>query len=223
MRVRNFAFGIAVVAAIAACTASTTAGSSTPSAKLPSEFTLTCGVDGSASVSATAVQARPDGVHFRVVNEYDEPVSVGGMDADRGTTRWTVVEAPGPFKLSCWPFSQHGSGNEPAGPAVQVVDPSGLWVPSKLECPGGSMMGSADDSGATSGKPPPLEAAREAIQGLQPTDTIELAGYPEQENAPVVVIRDDKVIASYGFEESGGQWSVAGGSVCTDMGLRLFG
>ena len=84
-----------------------------PTPGVATEFTLTCGADGSTSVSDDSVQAQPDGVHLQVVNEYDEPVSVGGFDADPGTTKWTLHEAPGRFELSCWPFSQHGSGDEP--------------------------------------------------------------------------------------------------------------
>jgi hypothetical protein len=219
---------VAVVLMTAACARATPtramdSGAATPSA-IPSEFTLTCSADGSSSLSDAAVQARPDGVHLRVVNEYDEPVSVGGFDADPGTTRWTVAEAPGRFELSCWPFSQHGSGDEPPSTAIEVVDPSGLFVPGELDCPGESMSGMPDyvQAPAESG-PPPLDIARESIYGLRSTDIVQIAGYPEQENAPVIVIRDDTVIASYGFVRFDGQpWSIAGGSVCSDMGLHLL-
>lgn len=189
------------------------------------EFTLTCGSDGSSSVSDDTVQAQPDGVHLRVVNEYVEPVSVGGFDADPGTTTWTLTEAPGRFGLSCWPYSQHTSGDEPPPIDIEIVDPSGLFVPGQVECPGEAMAGHSDfgPEPATYG-PPPLDVARESIPGLRSDDIVQIAGYPEQDNASVSVIRDGKVIASYGFVRFEGRpWSIAGGTVCTGFGLKVLG
>jgi hypothetical protein len=216
---------VSVACARAAPTPAMDSGAETSAASIPSEFSLTCQADGSSSVSDSVVQAQPDGVHLRVVNEYDEPVSVGGFDADPGTTHWTLAEAPGRFDLSCWPFSQHGSGEEPPNTAVEVVDPLGLFVPGELDCPGESMSGVPDYAEApVENGPPPLDVARESIPGLLPSDIVKIAGYPDQENAPVIVIRNDTVIASYGFARFEGQpWSIAGGNVCADMGLHLLG
>jgi len=75
----------------------------------------------------------------------------------------------------------------------------------------------------TDNGPPPVDIARDAIPGLQPTDVVKIAGYPQQDDAPVIVIRDGKVIASYAFVRFEGKpWTPAGGSVCSGMGLRLL-
>jgi hypothetical protein len=188
-------------------------------------FTLTCGADGSTSVSDDAVQTQPDGVHLSVVNEYDEPVSVGGLDADPGATTWTLTEPPRAFHLSCWPFSEHGSGDEPPGTSLDIVDPAGLYVPRELECSGESMGGGPDlgEAPAENG-PPPLHAARRSIRGLRPDDIVRIVGYPEQDDAPVAVIRDGEVIARYGFVRFEDQpWAIAGGVVCAGVGLKLRG
>ena len=68
--------------------------------------------------------------------------------------------------------------------------------------------------------PPPLNVARDAIHGLRSDD--DDLGHPEQDNASVTVIRDDRVIASYRFVRFNGRpWTIEGGTVCVGFGLDL--
>lgn len=196
----------------------------TPVEGIATELELTCRADGTMALSADQVQARPDGVHLRVMNGYDEPVSVGGFDADPGSSTWTVGAAPGPFPLSCWPFSQHGSVGEPDQVEVEVLDPSGMYVGGEVRCPEAmSMVGDFAEAPTDDG-PPPLDVARRMIEGLEDDDVLAVAGYPKEENASVIVVRDGEVIASLGFARfDDRRWSVAGGTVCSDTGLRPFG
>ncbi len=228
MRVR-VDIGILVVAPVGACAAGTTnvvraPGPWSPAAEIPTRLELACHTDGSIGLSADIVQARPDGVHLRVMNEFDEPVSVGGFDADPGTSTWTLTDGPGALAMGCWPFSQHGSGQPPAEQQVEIVDPSGMFVDGQTTC-GNAMSGHGDFAEAPADDgPPPLDVARRTIDGLRPDDVVRLAGYPEQDNASVIVIRQGDVIASYGFVRfSDGPWSIAGGTVCSGTGLTLFG
>ena len=197
-------------------------GSWVPASGIATSLELTCRTDGSNEVSETTVQAQPDGVHLRVVNEYDEPVSIGGFDADPGRSTWTFAFAPGAESFSCWPFSQHGSGEEPSGTDVEIVDPDGMYVDGKVECAGqmwssiADFVEAPDDDG-----PPPLDVARTRIEGLRDTDVLRVQGYPEQDGAGVIVIRDGRVIASFSFVKFlDSPWTIAGGTGCADSGLE---
>jgi len=183
---------------------------------------LTCRTDGSIEVSATTVQAQPDGVHLLVVNRYDEPVSIGGFDADPGRSTWTMAFAPGVESFSCWPFSQHDSGDEPSGKDVEIVDPAGMYVDGKVECDGQMWASIADFSEAPDDDgPPPLDVARTQIAGLRDTDILRVQGYPEQDGAGVIVIREGRVIASFSFVRFlDSPWTIAGGTGCADSGLE---
>jgi hypothetical protein len=72
--------------------------------------------------------------------------------------------------------------------------------------------------------PPPLGVARRRIEGLLPDDVVRAAGYPEEENASTVVIRDGEVIASNGFSRLAEEgWVIGGATVCADTGLSITG
>lgn len=221
--------GVAVASLVAACAAGPTSAHrvedpGSPAAGVPTSLQLNCRSDGSIELSSERVQARPDGVHLTVVNGSGEPVSVGGFDADPGTSTWTLTDGPGMMGLNCWPFSQHSSGQEPDEQQVEIVDPTGMFFDGQITC-AKAMSGHGDFGEAPQDEgPPPLDVARDIIVGLRPDDVVRLAGYPEQDNASVIVIRDGEVIASYGFVRFAGRsWSIAGGTVCSGAGLSLFG
>lgn len=195
-----------------------------PAEGIPTHVELTCGRDGSFGVSSETVQAQPDGVHLTVVNGSAEPVSVGGFDADPGISRWTLAAAPGTLDLTCWPFSQHGSGQKPVGAAAEVLDPFGMYVGGDLSCEMSAAAAVDFAEAPVDDGPPPLDVARKTIEGLRADDVLRLAGYPEQEHASVLVIRESEVIASIGFVRFRDRpWSVAGSTVCADAGLDLYG
>jgi hypothetical protein len=70
------------------------AGAWTASPDIPTKAVLTCRSNGSVELSTDVVQAQPDGVHIVVENEFVEPVSVEGFDANPGRTRWVFSHVP---------------------------------------------------------------------------------------------------------------------------------
>lgn len=185
----------------------------------PVEVTLTCGEDGSTSLSSDTVRAQPDGAHLVIVNRYDEPVSVEGFDADPGRTTWVLTNAPGSVGLMCWPFSQHGNGKEPDRTPLTIVDPDGLYVDGTMSC--GELAGMAGSYGEPPVEElPSPEEAREAIAGLDPSDELVYAGYRQQEQRRLVVIREDEVVGEFEIARwEGRPWEVVSYSVCADSGL----
>ena len=63
--------------------------------------------------------------------------------------------------------------------------------------------------------------ARTQITGLHDTDILRVQGYPEQDGAGVLVIREGRVIASFSFVRFlDSPWTIAGGTGCADSGLE---
>jgi hypothetical protein len=177
------------------------------------------------TLSTDIVQPRPDGVHLRVVNEYEEPVSVEGFDAEPGTTSWVFNIAPGSMRLMCWPYSQHGSGDEPRRHVLEIVDPAGLYVDGSVACAfEGSAVVDFAESVVDPG-PPPIDVVRELLPGLRPDDVLGFAGYPEGEGGGVIVTREGEIIANYGFGRFEGEetWSIVAVQVCDGTGLPFEG
>lgn len=191
---------------------------------IPEHVELVCGADGSTSLSSQTVQPQPDGVHLDVVNGFDEPVSVEGFDAEPGRSTWVFANGPGTMDLMCWPFSRHGSGTEPPRISLQIVDPHALYFDGSVPCAFDSFTTVDYAEEPVDSGPPPMEVARDVIDGLRPEDVLLLAGYPEQDGAAFVVIRDGEVIAAYGIVRfAGQQWTIASGRACEGTGLPLAG
>ena len=68
-----------------------------------------------------------------------------------------------------------------------------------------------------------LEQARSELRGLRPDDETRYAGYPEEPDRSVIVVRDGRVIASIGFARFDGEWSAPGGQTCDEDGVRVAG
>lgn len=199
-------------------------GKWTPAPDIPTRVEVTCAADGTTTLSSDTLQPHPDGIHIRVTNEFDEPVSVEGFDASPGVTNWVFSKGPGTMELMCWPFSQHSSGEEPSRFPLEIVDPIGLFVDGTLPCEiesfsSGDFVEAPVDEG-----PPPLDVARKAIEGLRQDDILRLSGYPEQEGGSVIVIRDGEIVAHYGIRKFKGEpWGVSSGSACEGTGLQFEG
>ena len=192
----------------------------TPAPGIATRADLTCGTDGTATLSTDTVQPRPDGVHIRVINESDEPVSVAGFDADTGTTNWVSAYGPGTTELGCWPFSQHASGDAPERLSLEIVDPFGLYVDGSISCQIEMNITVDRSDGPTDEGPPSLAVARGLIDGLRQDDVLRVSGYPEQEGGAVIVIRDGETVARYGIQRFGDRpWEIAAGSACENTGL----
>jgi hypothetical protein len=150
---------------------------------------------------------------------------MNGIGVDVSPGRWSGVLSiePGTLDVACWPFSQHGPKEPPTTP-LAVVDPEGLYFGPELDCAGGRIMGSVSDFISPPPKDAliPLEEARRRIRGLLANHELIYAGYPEQRTRPVLVMRDEAVIASFSFGLSGSDWVHVGSSVCDESGLRIW-
>ena len=200
------------------------AESRVPADGVPTHVELDCGADGSMTLSSSLVQPGPDGVHLDVVNGFDEPVSVEGFDANPGRSTWVLTNGPGTMGLACGPFSQHGSGTEPPRTSLEIVDPLGLYVDGTVPCEieSSTVVDYAEEP--VDEGPPPADVARDVIDGLRADDVLRLAGYPEQDRADFVVVRDGEVVAAYGIVRFADQpWTIMGGSACQGTGLPLAG
>jgi hypothetical protein len=203
-----------------------------PANDLPTTAEIVCKADGSTTLLTPEIEVRPDGFGLVVRSELDEPASLNGfgMDVEPGVSEQVVALAPGTIEVACWPFSQHGHGPEPTTTTLMVHDPDELYVSPELECPAGdahqwSMVidhaapvenSNADEAGSR--PQDPISAVRGFLTELEPGDELTLAGYPEQERAPVVLIRDGNVVASVGVGTwEDGTYYVAGASGCTGV------
>jgi hypothetical protein len=195
-----------------------------PSPDIAIRAELTCATDGSAALSTDTLQPQPNGIHIRVINEFDEPVSVAGLDADPGTTNYVFTGGPGTMELMCWPFSEHGSGDAPDRLRLKIVDPLGLHVSGELPCEIESHTISDYFEAPIDEGPPPLDVARRSIEGLRPDGVLRVDGYPEQEGGSVIVIRDGEIVATYGIKRFKGEpWDLISGSACEGSGLPFEG
>ena len=220
-------FAAALVAGSVSCAASASGGqqNGSPDPPVPQVVAITCLPDGSIRLSTDRVLARSDGVHMELVNRVDEPTSVNGLGMDLGANEERDLVsgiAPGIVELACWPFSEHGGGDEPATTPLEVLDPDGLFVSGDVECDGVMSNSIADFVAAPDDRgPPPIDVARGLIDGLLTTDEVRYAGYPDGPGA-VIVVRDGEVVASYSivhFAEND-RWVVEGSSICGSSGLR---
>jgi hypothetical protein len=190
----------------------------------PTRAELVCGPDGSLRLSIDRVQPQRDGVHLRVINRFDEPVSVEGFDANPGETDWVLTNGPGPLALMCWPYSQHRSGQEPQRVTLTIEDPSHLYFDGSLDCPIDSASSGDSFEQPVDYGPPSLARVLKVIPGLRPNDALHRTGYPSQDRAAVAVIRDGVVVASYGIMRFAGRpWEIVTGTACEGTGLKFAG
>jgi hypothetical protein len=121
--------------------------------------------------------------------------------------------------VACWPFSDHGSGDEPPTVPLQVLDPEGTYVaPAQLECPGDEQWSSIYDfiDLSTGISADPVQSVRESVKGLEPADDVSVhrSGYPEADNeggATVVLRREDRLVAIFGLTlADDGRWLLHG-------------
>lgn len=216
---------------LAACADAPPAARNESGEATPAVARIICEADGSTSVLTPEVHAQRDGVHLVVDSRLDEPASlIGGFgfDVDPGVSEWTLQTGPGNQGVACWPFSDHGSGDEPDTVPLQVLDPNGLYVaPVELECSDGMQWDTIMDfiDMTTGISDDPVEAVRQSIKGLQPGDDVSLhrSGYPDadtQGQGTVVVSRDGRAVALFGVSlADDGRWLVNGGQGCASSGV----
>jgi hypothetical protein len=204
-----------------------------PSPAFPDVAAVVCDANGT-RVLTPEVRAQTDGVHIRVDNRTDADRRIfltyangagGGASAPPGVTDLpnayggTALRIPpGPTLIRCV---------DPADPAgdvknvgLEVVDPDGVWTPTSFDCPEvvtGSPLYTSDAKGQAGD---PVELARQHFQGLLPTDVVELAGYADEGDPIVRVVRDGATIATIEyFQAQDGGWLEDSVSRCTDADI----
>jgi hypothetical protein len=188
---------------------------------------IVCTQDGGTRLWTPVVEVQPDGVHVDIDNRAGEPTSFFGLsvDVDEGRHKAVVSEPPGKMRVACYPYSQHESDAKPVRYELELVDPKDHWISTELECESDSLMQSTIsdfahplDQGMSNN---PLELVREGVRGLEADDVVELAGYPEAEIPTVRVVRDGRVIATFGFiQADDGGLAIETGDLCASDGLR---
>ena len=182
------------------------------------------------TVSTPVVKPGPAGVTLRVLNDTGQPIYVtltsahGGQgDQVSGPGRETVEPlAPGPVEIACYDPSDPAQ-DPPSSPGYlervahfEVVDEDGVWRPDTLECLDGQQGGASASFGEDAGQPrEELPDALRTWLKLRPTDEVRPAGYPEQPNAPLVVVRDGRVVARGSIAELEHGWVVDSVEACT--------
>ena len=188
---------------------------------------IVCTEDGDTRLWTPVVEVQADGVHLDLENRAGEPTSFFdlNLDVDEGRHKAVVSEPPGKLRVACYPDSQHSSDAKPVRYDLELVDPKGHWISTELECEPNSMVQSTiSDFARPLGdgmSKDPLELVREGVKGLEADDAVELAGYPEAEMPTVRVVRDDRVIATFGFiRADDGGLAIETSELCATEGLR---
>jgi hypothetical protein len=172
---------------------------------------------------SSAVRPQLDGVHVLVKNTSGRDLlfqwELGGDNAPEGERELVLPVPPGVSEIRCQDPAED-AGAPDGYVELEVVDPDGIYVSTELECGSKQRVGWINDfiMGAT-GDPDPVASARERLQGLEPDDLVEAAGYPEAQTPQVRVVRDGKVVAVVDFLDDGqGGWLLGGGEAC-DVGI----
>jgi hypothetical protein len=182
---------------------------------------------GETTTSTILVAPGPAGVRLRVVNELGKPVLVevqvnevrqGELLA--GTSRETVEPfPPGPVDVACYAASDPApdmSSDDARVARFDVAYGHEEWVPDTLECSDGRR--DVQEAALDEGDGRPREELPEALRRwlkLRPTDEVHPAGYPEQANAPLVAVRDGRVVARGTVIELDSGWAVESVEACT--------
>jgi hypothetical protein len=177
--------------------------------------------DGAITVVETpVVQPQPDGVHLQIDNTSGQDLrlevkEVGGQNAPSGTSQTEWQFGPGIYEVRCTAPATAGGYQ-----ALEVQDPTHLWISPDLSCNSVTGVASAMAPGAVGEKSLPVEILREHVTGLQPNDVMEPGGYPQSPEPEILVVRDGQVIASYHFMSDGQEgWLLDSSQQCFDVPL----
>ncbi len=224
---------LALAVGLSACGAAEEAGQgqSTESSEppvLPETAKVVCRSGDAPSVETPSVKPQADGVHVQFVNETSKELSTsiehaedGGMgtSAPMGTSSQIVDLGPGTFSVACYDgYTEDGS--EVPRASVEVVDPDGIWVSTRLTCTEQFSQVLDYIQGASGETTDPLEAARKGVEGfqLEPDDVFERAGYPDTDTVRVRAVRDGEPIAVVDLIDDGtGKWLVSQVTGCSSL------
>jgi hypothetical protein len=171
-----------------------------PSASIPDVVGVTC--DAVTHLDISQVAAQPDGVHFRTngtlqfrLPQNTLPFGLPGVP-EGSTVELVFPIPPGPVGVLC--LGLRGKVASVYEELV-VVDPAGFWIPADrtLDCPtdGQGVLGEGDyATPPPGGEGDPVDVVGRYADGLQPTDRVEPAGYPEAPTRVVRIVRGDRIV-----------------------------
>ena len=187
---------------------------------------IECTTEG-AKVLTSHVAAQPDGVHLELLNP-GEPALYSfegdgfgfGDRAELDVTPLTYTDlTPGTVKITCYDESVDPSVSPPKPATFQVVDPSDVYVSTKLDCENVSsaIFDYAPDFTGVEGAPEDI-ARDELEERLQDGDIVERAGYPEGRGGVARVVREGLVVATvHMFQSIEGGWIINTVNTCSDF------
>lgn len=186
---------------------------------VPDVADVVCEKDGIRILTPT-VRPRSDGVHINIVNVSGSDAAFVFESGGRNASGTLVLPiAPGTEELGCV------IGMEDAGKikkeTLEVVDPEGLYVQSSADCPGGTVSSSGGlltpDARGDVGDPVAMTRERFAEQ-LQPGDEVIRAGYPDDPEPVVAVVREARtVLVQKFFPDGEDRWFMDEYTACSDF------
>jgi hypothetical protein len=190
----------------------------TVKSSLPDAVQVVCDSHGT-SVLTPIVRPQRDGVHLKIQNTTGEDLSfIVGADGDNapaGSSELIWSLPPGTAKIGCVALS--APGDTPPDGEVTIQDPEGLWIDPGVGC-GTAVIGSMDYVQGATGEPgDPVEIARARLRDrLQEGDIVQAAGYPEELDRHVIVVRDGSTVADlrYVRDEAGTGWLEDAETIC---------
>jgi hypothetical protein len=197
----------------------------------PDVLRVTCDADGTHVLTPT-VAAQHDGVHVQVLEsgDFDAVEIWGGDDNPVARTYYTTGRtfdhsfsrplAPGRWSLACFSGPQSSPGvRGPNGGAdtVDVIDPSGFFVPYGLSCRRNDRTGFSVPIFAHAASVDGL--IRGQLLGVLSSDIIEPAGYRAIAGNDWRVVRDGDVVGSLSARAEGGNGVIYSAFVCASSGI----
>jgi hypothetical protein len=193
----------------------------TAQSALPDAVQIICDATGT-TVLTPVVRPQRDGVHLEIQNTTGEDLSfIVGGDGDSAPTGsseliWSLP--PGTAKIGCVALS--APGDTPPDGEVSVQDSDGIWTDPRVGGVGcvSVTVGSMDYAqGAAGEQGDPVDIARVRLRDrLKEGDVVQAAGYPDEPERHVIVVRDGSTVADlkYVRDEAGIGWLVDTESIC---------
>jgi len=182
--------------------------------------------EGGTRVETPSVRAQSDGVHVVIDNQlgfdtgFSTRYEIGaeGSNAPQGESEHVLRAPPGALEIGCY---TDPDAIESDLQTLSIVDPSGIYRSTKLDCD--SIVEGVGDSpeGATGERGDPVDLARtrfDQVTDLGDDDVVEIAGYPKDELRTVRLIRNGRVVATITYYEDGqGGWLEDTFSRCDEL------
>jgi hypothetical protein len=180
------------------------------------------------------VRPQRDGIHVRFENDAGHPLSYSikaargdgsGADVPLNGVDAVVALPPGELTIACFDPRSPADPSDEEGARIEAVDAREIWTPTLLSSTCETAVSTIADYpvGAAGERGSTEEVARRFLEKqdvLEAGDVVEKAGYPEQEQQVVRLVRDGETLAVLDFLSDGdGGWLLSTTNACS--GIRL--